>query len=347
MFTPSCATANCHSGVNPPANLNLEAANSYAMLVSVASDQDPNTLRVNPGNPDASYLIQKLEGNAGQQMPPNNALPQADINVIRQWILDGAIDDTAQASDPIRVASLSPAPGADLSAQPNQIVAGFDRDLDASTVNDLTFELWASGGDGAFGQANDAQVMVGAMAISVPGGNQASAIMDLSGVMLADETYQVRLLGDGANVIMDLDANALDGEYSGVFPSGNSAAGGDFLVTFTITTPVMIGPTLDQIQAVVFTPRCAGCHSPGGAAAGTGLFLTDADTSHMTLVNVTSTSEAPKVRVVQFDANASYLVEKIEARQMVGQRMPPPPASALDPAEITAIRDWIDAGAAR
>ena len=65
----------------------------------------------------------------------------------------------------------------------------------------------------------------------------------------------------------------------------------------------------------------------------------------MTLVNVTSTNEAPKVRVVPADANASYLVEKIEGRQTVGVRMPP--GAALDPAEITAIRDWIDSGAGR
>ena len=30
LFTPTCATSNCHSGGNPPAGLNLEAGSSYA-----------------------------------------------------------------------------------------------------------------------------------------------------------------------------------------------------------------------------------------------------------------------------------------------------------------------------
>ena len=49
-------------------------------------------------------------------------------------------------------------------------------------------------------------------------------------------------------MIMDLDGNALDGEFGSVFPSGN------FVAQFTITTPVVMGPTLPQIQAIVFGP---------------------------------------------------------------------------------------------
>jgi len=41
-------------------------------------------------------------------------------------------------------------------------------------------------------------------------------------------------------MIMDLDGNALDGEFGSVFPSGNFVAGGDFVAQFTITTPVVM-----------------------------------------------------------------------------------------------------------
>ena len=71
VFTPDCATSGCHAGANPAAGLNLEAASSYAMLVGVASSQDANIQRVNAGNPDQSYLIQKLEGTAGSGQPPS------------------------------------------------------------------------------------------------------------------------------------------------------------------------------------------------------------------------------------------------------------------------------------
>src|SRR4051794_12336916 len=71
IFTPICTA--CHVGANAPRGLRLDAANSYAMLVNVASAEVPGTLRVNPGNPDASYIVQKIEGIAavGVRMPAN------------------------------------------------------------------------------------------------------------------------------------------------------------------------------------------------------------------------------------------------------------------------------------
>ena len=314
------------------------------MLVGIASDQDGNIQRVNPGNPDVSYLIQKLEGTAGGgvQMPPNNAIAQAEIDVVRQWILDGAVDDGAQASNPIRVSSISPASNAPLTAAPAQIIAGFDRDVDPSTVNEFTFLLTASGGDGTFGEVNDVPINVGAAAITVPGANPASAMMDLGAVVLADDTYQISLLGDGASVIMDFDANALDGEFFGVFPSGNTMAGGDFISRFTITTPVVIGPTLNQIQAVVFGPKCSGCHSgPTSNVLPSGMDLTSAAASLAALVNVPSIQDPLIMRVLPGQPDNSYLVHKLEANGVTVM----PPTGMLPAAEITAIRDWIAADA--
>jgi hypothetical protein len=65
----------------------------------------------------------------------------------------------------------------------------------------------------------------------------------------------------------------------------------------------------------------------------------------MTLVNVESVTEAGKTRVIPADPDTSYLVEKIENRQMAGQRMPPSGNISAD--EITAIRQWIADGALR
>ena len=55
-----------------------------------------NTCNVVRGNPDDSYLIQKLLGTAqiGERMPlGGDAVSTADINVIRQWIIEGARDN--------------------------------------------------------------------------------------------------------------------------------------------------------------------------------------------------------------------------------------------------------------
>jgi hypothetical protein len=50
-------------------------------------------LRVDLGDPDNSYLNQKLEDKqmAGGQMPPGTPLQQSFIDDIRLWITNGAL----------------------------------------------------------------------------------------------------------------------------------------------------------------------------------------------------------------------------------------------------------------
>ncbi len=223
IFSPTCAVPSCHQSAGAPQGLRLDELNSYGLLVNVPSMEIPSFMRVRPFDPDNSYLIQKLEGTAafGFQMPLNQpALLQSEIAYIRQWISDGALDDRIPSGQPVRVISLSPLPDEILTASPVSIIAMFDRDLDASTVHSLTFILEGSGGDGSFGEMND--VPITATAITVA---SLSATFDLSGVTLANDTYRVRLLGDGASIIMDFGANALDGEFSGTFPSGVEMVG--------------------------------------------------------------------------------------------------------------------------
>jgi hypothetical protein len=346
VLTPDCATSSCHSGANPSAGLNLEASQSYTNLVGIASSQQPGLQRVEQGDPANSYLIHKLSGSAttGEVMPPAGGLSAPAIAVVRQWIADGALDDRSQPSVPIRVTSLVPAPNASLFAPPTQIVAGFDRTLDTSTVNAMTFTVRGSGGDASFTDGNEVQVT--ASSIFVPGANPSGAVFDLAGVTLADDTYRVSLAGAGASLIMDLDANALDGEYSGTFPSGNGVAGGNFTVQFSVATAPPTGPTLDEIQAAIFTPRCASCHSgPAGVALPAGLDLSDADASFQSLVGVSSIQAAALLRVAPNDPDASYLVHKIEGNAGTGSIMPP--SGILPIAMINQVRQWIADGAVR
>src|SRR5688572_12499600 len=69
VFTPVCT--GCHAGAGAPLGLRLDAGSSYALLVNAPSTEVPALRRIQPGNPDASYLIQKLEGTAavGSRMP--------------------------------------------------------------------------------------------------------------------------------------------------------------------------------------------------------------------------------------------------------------------------------------
>ncbi|MGI9232102.1 MAG: hypothetical protein ACR2RD_00590 [Woeseiaceae bacterium] len=342
VFSPTCATSGCHRGAGAPQGLRLDATNSYALLVNVASSEVPALLRVSPNDPSNSYLIQKLEGTAsvGGQMPLGGSpLQQAIIDVIRQWVSDGAIDDRVQSLNPIRVTSLSPVPGSS-DAAPTEVIAMFDRELDVSTVNSLTFLVESSGGDGTFGDGNETSLT--AAAITTTGTNPMSATFDLTGVAVPDDTYRVRLLGSGPSIILDLDAGALDGEFSGSFPSGDGSEGGDFEATFSVVTPTS-GVTLADIQASVFTPSCAtsGCHS--GSSPPQNLRLDDGF-SLGNLVGVPS-GEVPTInRVEPGDPDNSYLVQKIEGTAAVGSRMPLGGA-ALSSDLIDDIRQWIQDGA--
>ena len=88
----------CHTtagGRVPPLGLSLDPGAAYGNLVNVTSRQKPELMRVAPGNPDASYLVHKLEGRAdivGQRMPRTSGpfLTEGQMMVIRRWIALGA-----------------------------------------------------------------------------------------------------------------------------------------------------------------------------------------------------------------------------------------------------------------
>jgi hypothetical protein len=98
IFSPICS--GCHSGPtsnNLPSGMNLSSrASSHAALVNVPSLQVGSIDRVEPGDPDNSYLIHKLEGTnaVGSRMPQGGPfLDQPTIDMVRQWISDGAANN--------------------------------------------------------------------------------------------------------------------------------------------------------------------------------------------------------------------------------------------------------------
>ena len=100
-------------------------------------------------------------------------------------------------------------------------------------------------------------------------------------------------------------------------------------------------PTLASIQQNVFTPVCTACHA--GAGAPQGLRLDEAN-SAASLIGVPS-NEVPSVRrVAPGDADASYLIAKLDGSASVGGRMPLG-GPYLDAATIGVIREWIEQGA--
>jgi plastocyanin len=89
IFTPICSV--CHP---PNQGMDLRAGNAYASIVNVSSSEKPALMRVKPGDPDNSYLYQKVlgaPGIAGVRMPFGGPfLSDAQIQLIHDWILAGA-----------------------------------------------------------------------------------------------------------------------------------------------------------------------------------------------------------------------------------------------------------------
>jgi hypothetical protein len=98
IFNQNCLSAGCHNGAAQAGGLNLSEGVSYDDLVDVLSENavaaDRGLLRVEPFEPDDSFLIIKLTNPAlgeGTRMPQGaNPLPASDIEMIRAWIADGA-----------------------------------------------------------------------------------------------------------------------------------------------------------------------------------------------------------------------------------------------------------------
>ena len=99
----------------------------------------------------------------------------------------------------------------------------------------------------------------------------------------------------------------------------------------------------EHIQEIFVRRDCteSGCHGIGQA----GLTLTsDIAANYANLVNVAAKTERSFLRVKPFDATNSYLVIKLEGRNLLGSRMPIGPP--LDIIDLTNIKNWIDNGAA-
>ncbi len=118
-------------------------------------------------------------------------------------------------------------------------------------------------------------------------------------------------------------------------------------------TPTLT-PTLSSIQREIFSAQdssgrlaCTACHVPGGAANGTGLFLTDAATSFAALVGRGSRLRPGETFVIPGDPDGSYLVRKLEGGPNIsGLRMPRNTGPFLTDGQMLVIRRWIREGAA-
>jgi len=226
VFTPICT--NCHAGAAAPLGLRLEAGVSYAQLVGVPSVEAPEVLRVAPGDPDASYLVHKIEGRAGERMPLGGPpLPQATIDVIRQWIVDGAQPGTTMqaAESPATLVAVSLPQSLTPAGVANRIIVAADAELDTSLIHAGNVTLTRSGGDGSFADGNE--VPIDRIAIRITTLAPTVMAIALPGDGLVADRFQLRFAGSGPAPIAGRNAIVIDGDSDG-------SPGGDFVVEFDV-----------------------------------------------------------------------------------------------------------------
>ena len=206
VFTPICSV--CHIGATAPEGLMLDAAHSYNLLVNVPSTEVPSLLRVKPGDPSNSYIIQKLEGHAavGAQMPLGETpLPASTIAFIVQWITNGAPPGASASAmtATFRVMAVAPEDGAVLAAAPVRIIVGFTRELDATRADASTVRLERIAGD-----AGAESVTPVAIEPSVPAANPRALLLTPRSSLAAGR-YQLVLSGQAGAQLSALDGATL------------------------------------------------------------------------------------------------------------------------------------------
>jgi hypothetical protein len=204
VFTPICVR--CHSGASAPEGLQLDAAHSYGLLVGVPSTEVMSIERVKPGDPDNSYIVLKLEGAAsivGVQMPFGGPyLPQSTIDVIRQWITNGAPPaPAASAAVAFALAATSPPDHAHVGSSPAQLVVAFNHEVDFTLLNETTVTLERLG-------AEESAMLPAHLAIALAPGNPAAVLLTPARP-LTPGSYRVRLRGTGAAALADTGGQVL------------------------------------------------------------------------------------------------------------------------------------------
>lgn len=375
----------CHGGPEPAAGLALDTVQeSIEHLLGEDGTGAPSSqvdgLLVVPGDPAASYLVEKIaagEGRpprVGEPMPPPPAtpLPERVIEKIRRWIAGGA----SAANEPLPPPPPPPGPPprgfastffarirfvlADdalgtiemsLSDPPGPMpvrLIGPQLTVPAAEASPITLP------EGAFGSV-DVEIREDGTGFLDRGTGEARLDITFTQIALQG-TVEIRLpvalstgsVADGPFAAEGLPLDPQTGELRlvgvGRIPGDSPVVGGDPVLVELDgrldPLPPPVPRLRDEIQAV-FDQSCALANCHvGDGAAGLAL---EAGRSFAELVEVPSTQVAADL-VVPGDPEASYLFEKIaSARPAVGDRMPV--GGELDPLLVEAIRQWILGGA--
>ena len=288
--------------------------------INVPASQDPKRSRITPGQPDASYLLCKVDPACspilGARMPLGVPLTAQEIALLRAWISQGAsgggpVPDGGVPSDFAVPADQTPPVFAGATravSAPNSVTLSWGAATDdRSAAANLTYLIYQATSAGGETYATPTYT-------TAPGATGFAV-----GKLAINTTYYfvVRARDAAGNV----DGNTVErsAKTGGVSLSG-------------------------QVQPI-FLAKCAtnACHS--GARPAQGLALGSAAATYAGTVNVASTECAANKLVLPNQPDQSYLIWKLQGSGpcFMGSQMPK--GQPLTTAEITTVRSWILSGA--
>ena len=86
ILRPGCATANCHDAMTRRQGLDFST-----VAAAGATVDNEGLVPIGGGDPADTQLIFLLTTDGDKRMPLDGPLPDADIQLISAWIMDGAV----------------------------------------------------------------------------------------------------------------------------------------------------------------------------------------------------------------------------------------------------------------
>lgn len=157
----------------------LDDVRLYSRDLSAAEIQKVAAYRGAVADPSGSLLDGEFSGT----FPSGNGVPGGDFNARFRVSVD--------PPPAPRATGMTPDPGSVLKVAPASVLVAFGRNLDPATVSGATCLMVRAGPDGILGTADDVTIVP--FAVTLVGGNTVK--IDLTGVTLPDDLYQVTLSG--------------------------------------------------------------------------------------------------------------------------------------------------------
>ncbi len=378
IFATACSGPSCHTDGGAKGGLALDAADAANNLVQVTAQNDPEKrLRVAPGDPDASYLILKVRGDAPPQMPlGKDPLSEDQIATLTDWVTSQpACEEAGDTGDDTDTDTGTDDTGTETTEDTGTGDDGGEPELPENIATIFTTHCSGgfchTNGQTSGGLGLDADIAI-ANTVDVPSNGEPDGMPRVTPGDPANSYLYLKITAEGPGAgnpmpqgstgLKDIDADAVTAIETWINDLADPGTGGDDAADATDAgeTGDTTGDTtgddtgdatggddssepLPEAVGEVFTTHCSGqyCHTNGQESGGMSL---DPDVAVANTVNVKAATGPPDaIRVVPGDLDNSYLWLKVSAADGIDSPMPKDTGGleGESPEALQTIKDWI------